>query len=234
MSIVDIIIALTVVIIAIIFIYILDRSCMKDKKKQEKVKEAKVKKTRETKVWIKEKERVKRAIEENSERSKKIRERDKKEKIKRVEIENQCCEEIYKEQMTIGPLDFTITIVSPTLTISNADSMKGIEFEYFIAKLLRSREFINVKVTQGSGDFGVDIIAEKQNDRYAIQVKRYSKIVSRRAVSDAVAGKDYYNCNKAMVITNSHLSIKSKEFAQKVGCIIIEREELAKWILNFQ
>ena len=41
------------------------------------------------------------------------------------------------------------------------DDMEGHEFEYFCADLLRDKGFLDVEVTRGSGDFGVDILAEK-------------------------------------------------------------------------
>ena len=49
-------------------------------------------------------------------------------------------------------------------------------------------------------------------------------------MSDAVAGKEYYKCNKAMVVTNSHFTNLAEEFAAKTGCILIGREELIEWI----
>ena len=42
------------------------------------------------------------------------------------------------------------------------DLMEGHEFEFFCADLLRKKGFIEVEVTKGSGDYGVDILAEKE------------------------------------------------------------------------
>ena len=49
------------------------------------------------------------------------------------------------------------------------DRMEGLEFEYFCAELLRRRGFQGVEVTKGSGDYGIDILAEKEGVTYAIQ-----------------------------------------------------------------
>ena len=116
----------------------------------------------------------------------------------------------------------------------NVDNMDGLYFECFVATLLKHEGFTRVEVTKGSGDFGVDIIATKGGYRYAIQVKRSSGIVSRRAVSDAVAGKSHYSCNAAMVVTNGYLSKQSQQFASSVGCEIIDRDKIAEWITRFQ
>ena len=39
--------------------------------------------------------------------------------------------------------------------------MDGWEFEEYCASILRKNGFSHVEVTQGSGDFGIDVIAEK-------------------------------------------------------------------------
>ncbi len=45
--------------------------------------------------------------------------------------------------------------------LSAVDYMDGHDFEYWCADLLRHNGFSNVRVTQGSGDQGVDILAQK-------------------------------------------------------------------------
>lgn len=118
------------------------------------------------------------------------------------------------------------------LNAANIDSMDGFMFEKYVAALLEHQGF-NTLVTKGSGDHGVDIVAFKDNQRYAVQAKRYNSNVSRTAVSDAVAGKAYYDCDAAMVITNSHSSPAAIKYAEKTKCILINRELLAEWINDF-
>lgn len=120
------------------------------------------------------------------------------------------------------------------LEISDIDNMDGHSFEHYVAELLRHEGYTGVEVTPGSGDFGVDIVASKSARRYAIQVKRQTQTVSRRAVSDAVAGKDYFSCNAAMVVTNNYLSKSARAFASSVGCEVVDRDVLAKWVVKYQ
>lgn len=54
------------------------------------------------------------------------------------------------------------------------DLMEGHDFEYYCAELLRQQGFLEVEVTRGSGDYGIDILAEKDGVTYAIQCKRYT------------------------------------------------------------
>ena len=48
--------------------------------------------------------------------------------------------------------------------------------------------FENVQVTQGSGDQGVDILAEKDEIRYAIQCKSYKGELSNKPIQEVYAG----------------------------------------------
>ena len=119
------------------------------------------------------------------------------------------------------------------IKLSDIDNMDGIEFEHYISRLLKHREF-KAEVTKASGDLGVDVIAQKNDLKYAVQIKRYNEPVSRRAVSDAVAGKYHYGCNAAMVVTNNYFTEGAKELAQSTGCELVDRETLTEWILDFQ
>jgi restriction system protein len=119
------------------------------------------------------------------------------------------------------------------LQLSEVDDMNGFDFEGYVARLLEHQGYES-RITTGSRDFGVDIIAEKGKSRYAVQVKRYKNQVSRRAVSDAVAGKGYYDCKEAMVVTNSHFSKGARELAEATECELVDRDTLAEWIIDFQ
>src|SRR5207249_4246659 len=84
------------------------------------------------------------------------------------------------------------------IQIANIDAMTGIDFERYLQKLLTTQGY-SVRMTPASGDFGIDLVASRNGDNIAIQVKGYNTKVSRRAISDAVAGMQHYRCNKAMV-----------------------------------
>ena len=51
------------------------------------------------------------------------------------------------------------------------DLLEGHEFEYYCADLLMKRGFQEVEVTRGSGDYGIDILAERDGVTYAIHSK---------------------------------------------------------------
>ncbi len=119
------------------------------------------------------------------------------------------------------------------LELADIDRMDGPTFERYVTQLLRAQGY-TVAPTGHSGDLGVDIVARQSQLKYAVQVKRQQDPVSRRAVSDAVAGMARYGCNAAMVVTNNYFSPGAKELARANRCQLVDRDRLAKWVLEFQ
>lgn len=100
------------------------------------------------------------------------------------------------------------------------EEMEGHEFEYFCAELLEKRGFVDVEVTKGSGDYGVDILAEKDGVTYAIQCKRYEHPVGVKAVQEAYAGRDYYDRMVGAVLTNQYFTTPAVEAAKKLKILL--------------
>ena len=96
----------------------------------------------------------------------------------------------------------------------------GYEFEEYMAGLLARNGFSNVSTTKKSGDYGVDILAEKDGYRYAVQCKLYSQPVGLTAVQEVFAGKKYYNCHVAVVATNNTFTANAIELASKTGSVL--------------
>ncbi len=94
--------------------------------------------------------------------------------------------------------------------------MDGLQFEHRCAELLRYRGFHKVTVTKGSGDQGVDILAQKNGLKYGIQCKYYSHPVGNKAIQEAYAGADFYDCDAAMVMTNNTFTRAARELAEKL------------------
>ena len=103
------------------------------------------------------------------------------------------------------------------------DDMEGHDFEYFCADLLQQHGFQEVRVTKGSGDYGVDILAEKDGVTYAIQCKRYQEPVGVKAVQEAYAGRDYYDRMVGAVLTNQYFTTPAVEAARKLKILLWDR-----------
>lgn len=106
---------------------------------------------------------------------------------------------------------------------SSLDLMEGHDFEYFCAELLRKRGFQEVEVTKGSGDYGIDILAEKEGVTYAIQCKCYAAPVGVKAVQEAYAGRDYYDRMVGVVLTNQYFTTPAVEAARKLKILLWDR-----------
>lgn len=115
-------------------------------------------------------------------------------------------------------------------SIVATDSMSGLEFEKYIANLLKHQGYRYIRLTERY-DYGIDIIAEKDGIRWGIQVKRYSGLVKASAVRQVVAALRKYDCNRAMVVTNSNFSRVAEELAKSNDCILVDRRKLAQWVV---
>lgn len=119
------------------------------------------------------------------------------------------------------------------LEIIDTDYMDGLAFEKYVAELLKNQGYKRVTLTERY-DLGIDIIAVKDGVRWGVQVKRYSNMVKAEAVRQVVTALNNYNCQRAMVVTNSTFSRPAKVLAETNDCVLIGKEEIADWIISFQ
>ena len=92
-------------------------------------------------------------------------------------------------------------------------------FEKYVAGIYE-KEGYDVTVTPYSGDYGVDVIAEKGGERIAVQVKQYgcsSRKVNRQMVMELHGAAAYAGCNKAVIATNGDVLPDAVEVARKIG-----------------
>ncbi|QED46982.1 restriction endonuclease [Cytobacillus dafuensis] len=119
--------------------------------------------------------------------------------------------------------------------IDEVDNMKGLEFEHFVAELLWNIGYMNVRVTKGSGDFGVDIIATNiKGEKTAIQCKRYKGKVGYDAIQQILAGKTKEKCKKGMVITNSYFTKPAFEASKEFGIELWSRKRLIEEMQKYE
>lgn len=95
-------------------------------------------------------------------------------------------------------------------------SMSGWDFERYCADCLLKKGFTKAEVTSGSGDHGVDIIAEQNGIRFGIQCKLYQGRIPNKAVQEAYTGASYYDCDVSVIMSNSELTKQAKDEAKKL------------------
>lgn len=111
------------------------------------------------------------------------------------------------------------------ITLEQINDMSGSEFEVTLSTLLKKIGF-RTAVTKGSGDQGVDILAEKDGKKYAIQAKRYSNSVGNKAVQEVVSGMSYYEADVSWVITNSTFTQAAVNLAKKTNTTLWDGNKL--------
>ena len=112
------------------------------------------------------------------------------------------------------------------------DNMDGHTFEHYCADLLSKNGFTDIEVTKGSGDQGIDVIAFKDGMKYGIQCKCYASDIGNKAVQEAYAGKEYYHCHIAAVLTNRHFTRSARQLSESNNVLLWDREKLEELINN--
>jgi restriction system protein len=107
--------------------------------------------------------------------------------------------------------------------------MDGVEFEGYVAARL-GRAGWQVKFTPLVGDYGVDLIAEKDGQSVAVQCKRYGKPVGVAAVQQVVSGASHHGCTRSIVVSNQEFTAAAKQLAYTHGCQLIGRRVLESWV----
>jgi restriction system protein len=109
------------------------------------------------------------------------------------------------------------------------DGMSGVEFEGYVAARLR-RAGWQVRFTPAVGDYGVDLIAEKDGQSVAIQCKRHGKSVGVAAVQQVVSGALHHGCTRSLVVSNQEFTTAARQLAYTHRCQLIGRRALQAWV----
>lgn len=110
------------------------------------------------------------------------------------------------------------------------NDMSGDRFEVFCGRLLTEYGFVNVERIGRTGDQGVDLLATWGDIRYAIQCKRYKNALGNTAVQEVFAGKSFYQCDIAVVLTNSTFTKGAIELASKIGVELWDGRRLSQYM----
>ena len=118
-------------------------------------------------------------------------------------------------------------LTAPRYGAARCLKLDGPEFEAYVALVLADNGFKHVEITKGSGDQGVDILAERGGRTYAVQCKNYAGAVGNFAVQEAYAGAQFYGCDAAAVICPGSFTRGAKELAQSTGVILWDGRRLS-------
>lgn len=107
--------------------------------------------------------------------------------------------------------------------------MDPFEFEAAVAELLAYRGFEDVR-RNGRYDMGADIVAVRDGERTAVQVKRWNNLVDLGAVRQLVDGMKRYDCARGLLVTNSFLTEPAIACADTWDVEVWDRWTLAEYL----
>lgn len=99
--------------------------------------------------------------------------------------------------------------------VEKIPKMGGIEFEEYLRDLYDALGYSVLKTD--INDQGADLIVMHGNEKIVIQAKRYKNKVNNSAIQQVFTAKSFYDCDRAIVITNSQYTKSAREVAEKVG-----------------
>ncbi len=113
----------------------------------------------------------------------------------------------------------------------DVDRFTGRQFEQYLQFLFEKLGF-KTTLTPPQGDFGADLILERDGLRTAVQAKRFAGTVGVDAVQQVVAAMPFYECNRAIVVTNSYFSQRAKDLARANQVELWDRKKLTSIALS--
>ncbi|MBC8484512.1 MAG: restriction endonuclease [Bacteroidetes bacterium] len=97
------------------------------------------------------------------------------------------------------------------------------QYEKFVADYFRNKKY-EVEETSYTNDYGVDAFAKKDGGKIAIQAKMYgdsSRKINRQMVMEFYGAKDYFDCDKGIIVTDGVIIDNAKDVAAKLGIEVL-------------
>lgn len=97
------------------------------------------------------------------------------------------------------------------------------QYEKYVANYFQNKGY-KVKQTPYSNDYGVDVFAERNKEKIAIQAKMFSnsnRKINRQMVMEFYGAKDFFNCDKGIIVTDGEIIQNAKDVADKLGIEIL-------------
>lgn len=113
--------------------------------------------------------------------------------------------------------------------LNNLDSLNnGFEFEEYVVIFLKNNNFTDIQKLSNFEKNGADILAIKDNIRYAFKCKYYSKSVGLGAVKEVINGANYHYARVPVVVTNSTFNKNARTHGDLYNVQLWDRLYLAE------
>lgn len=114
------------------------------------------------------------------------------------------------------------------LMIDITEDTTPLDYELICSELLRIVGW-EVRGTKGSGDQGIDVIAEYAGKKLVLQCKLYSKPVGNSAVQEILAGLHFESAQFAAVVTNADYTPSARALAASSNVFLLHHSDLPKF-----
>jgi restriction system protein len=111
--------------------------------------------------------------------------------------------------------------------------MSGEDFEARLLVLFRGLGYA-AELTPAQGDFGADLILTRDGVRTAVQAKRHTRRIGNAAVQQALAGREHYGCQRAIVVTSSYFTEAARRQAASARVELWDRDRLTEELLTVE
>ena len=139
---------------------------------------------------------------------------------------------ILGKSVDFKPLNKRPDIISHIINFCELDSVRfeimtnGIEFEKLcLDELIRHGYF--AECTARTGDFGADVIAEKDGIKYCFQCKNTKSPSGVKAVQEIISGKSFYKCDYAAVVSANGYTDAAIELAARAGVSLLSIDNVS-------
>ena len=107
------------------------------------------------------------------------------------------------------------------------------EFEDFIAHFFETNGY-SLREARYSPEFGADLIVDYEGESFAVQIKRYheSHKVGVAEVKQLGGARDYYRCDRAIMITTSSFDRLAKKYANEEEVLLWDWYQLHQFIAD--
>jgi len=101
----------------------------------------------------------------------------------------------------------------------------GLDFESWVASSL-SKFGWKTTVSKGSGDQGIDVVAQLDGVTVGIQCKLYTGSVGNKAVQEVISGIAHYGLDHAVVISNATYTKSAYELALSTNVLLLSHNDI--------
>jgi len=112
------------------------------------------------------------------------------------------------------------------LTLDYARTLSGLEFEEWLARLLRDAGIPGVAITQASRDQGADLVVAVGPRKIVMQAKQCQDTIGNSAVQQVHGALPYYNATEAWVVTTSTFSRDAIDLAFRTNVRLVSGNQL--------